>query len=129
MTPPRTPVLVGYGQVNQRDEEPSVEPIDLMAAAARAAADPRVLEALELPLEDGLAASASAAGGSAPKSSRKGAGRRPRARSRGLRQAEARLRFDVEESDGVEHLGHGRGAGRLRGSAGARARPGDRLRP
>ncbi len=47
MTPPRTPVLVGYGQVNQRDEEPSVEPIDLMAAAARAAADPRVLEAVD----------------------------------------------------------------------------------
>ena len=47
MTSPRTPVLVGYGQVNQRDEDPSVEPIDLMAAAARAAADPRVLEAVD----------------------------------------------------------------------------------
>jgi acetyl-CoA C-acetyltransferase len=47
MTMPRTPVLVGYGQVNQRDEDPSVEPIDLMAAAARAAADPRVLEAVD----------------------------------------------------------------------------------
>ena len=47
MTTPRTPVLVGYGQVNQRDEDPSVEPIDLMAAAARAAADPRVLEAVD----------------------------------------------------------------------------------
>lgn len=44
---PRTPVLVGYGQVNQRTEEPSVEPVDLMAAAARAAADPRVLEAVD----------------------------------------------------------------------------------
>ena len=47
MTTPRTPVLVGYGQVNQRDEDPSVEPIDLMAAAARAAADPRILEAVD----------------------------------------------------------------------------------
>ena len=45
--PPRTPVLVGYGQVNQHDENPEVEPIDLMAAAARAAADPRVLEAVD----------------------------------------------------------------------------------
>lgn len=44
---PRTPVLIGYGQVNQRDENPSVEPIDLMVAAARAAADPRVLEAVD----------------------------------------------------------------------------------
>jgi acetyl-CoA C-acetyltransferase len=43
----RTPVLVGYGQVNQRDENPGVEPVDLMAAAARAAADPRVLEAVD----------------------------------------------------------------------------------
>ncbi len=45
--PPRTPVLVGYGQVNQHDENPSVEPIDLMAAAARAAADPRVLQEVD----------------------------------------------------------------------------------
>ena len=45
--PPRTPVLVGYGQVNQLDENPDVEPIDLMAAAARAAADPRVLQAVD----------------------------------------------------------------------------------
>ncbi|MDG4666862.1 acetyl-CoA acetyltransferase [Mycobacterium sp. 236(2023)] len=44
---PRTPVLVGYGQVNQRTEDPSVEPVDLMVAAARAAADPRVLEAVD----------------------------------------------------------------------------------
>ncbi|MBU9765255.1 acetyl-CoA acetyltransferase [Mycobacterium sp. TNTM28] len=44
---PRTPVLVGYGQVNQRDENPDVEPVDLMVAAARAAADPRVLEAVD----------------------------------------------------------------------------------
>ncbi len=47
MTTPRTPVLVGYGQVNQRDESPGTEPIDLMVAAARAAADPRVLEAVD----------------------------------------------------------------------------------
>jgi acetyl-CoA C-acetyltransferase len=40
-------VLVGYGQVNQLDENPEVEPIDLMAAAARAAADPRVLQAVD----------------------------------------------------------------------------------
>ncbi|MEO3759407.1 acetyl-CoA acetyltransferase [Mycobacterium sp. B14F4] len=44
---PRTPVLVGYGQVNQYDENPDVEPIDLMVAAARAGADPRVLEAAD----------------------------------------------------------------------------------
>mgnify|MGYP006265775287 CR=1 FL=1 len=44
---PRTPVLVGVGQVNQRDESPHTEPVDLMAAAAREAADPRVLQALD----------------------------------------------------------------------------------
>src|ERR1700756_4120032 len=48
---PRTPVLIGYGQVNHRDEiDPatrSVEPVDLMAAAARRAADPRVIEAVD----------------------------------------------------------------------------------
>ncbi|BBX37357.1 acetyl-CoA acetyltransferase [Mycolicibacterium mageritense DSM 44476 = CIP 104973] len=44
---PRTPVLAGYGQVNQRDESPDVEPVDLMASAARAAADPRVVEAVD----------------------------------------------------------------------------------
>jgi acetyl-CoA C-acetyltransferase len=44
---PRTPVLVGYGQVNQHDEHPEVEPVDLMVDAARAAADPRVLEAID----------------------------------------------------------------------------------
>jgi len=41
---PRTPVLVGYGQVNERNGDPAVEPVDLMERAARAAADPRVLE-------------------------------------------------------------------------------------
>jgi acetyl-CoA C-acetyltransferase len=44
---PRTPVLVGAGQVNQRTEDPGVEPVDLIAAAAREAADPRVLAALD----------------------------------------------------------------------------------
>jgi acetyl-CoA C-acetyltransferase len=44
---PRTPVLVGYGQVNQHDDDPSVAPIDLLERAARAAADPRVLEAVD----------------------------------------------------------------------------------
>jgi acetyl-CoA C-acetyltransferase len=44
---PRTPVLIGYGQINQRDERPDVEPVDLMEAAARKAADPRVLEAVD----------------------------------------------------------------------------------
>ncbi|KUI22561.1 acetyl-CoA acetyltransferase [Mycobacterium sp. GA-1285] len=44
---PRTPVLVGYGQVNQRDFRPEVSPIELMVTAARNAADPRVLEAVD----------------------------------------------------------------------------------
>ena len=44
---PRTPVLVGAGQVNQREESPGTEPVDLMAAAAREAADPRVLAAID----------------------------------------------------------------------------------
>ncbi len=48
---PRTPVLIGYGQVNHRDEidpaKRSVEPVDLMAAAARKAADSRVIEAVD----------------------------------------------------------------------------------
>jgi len=44
---PRTPVLVGAGQVNQRDDAPDVEPVDLMAGAAAEAADPRVLRALD----------------------------------------------------------------------------------
>ncbi|GFG75949.1 acetyl-CoA acetyltransferase [Mycobacterium botniense] len=46
-TDPKTPVLVGYGQVNQRDETAYLEPVDLMAAAARHAAEPRVLEAVD----------------------------------------------------------------------------------
>jgi acetyl-CoA C-acetyltransferase len=48
---PRTPVLIGYGQVNHRDEiDPearSVEPVDLMATAGRQAADSKVLEAVD----------------------------------------------------------------------------------
>jgi acetyl-CoA C-acetyltransferase len=45
---PRTPVLVGYGQVNQREDTSNPpEPVALMAAAARAAADPRVLAAVD----------------------------------------------------------------------------------
>lgn len=40
-------MLVGYGQVNQRDENPEISPIDLMVDAARNAADPRVLEAVD----------------------------------------------------------------------------------
>jgi acetyl-CoA C-acetyltransferase len=45
---PRTPVLIGFGQVNQRDgADDAVEPVELMAAAARRAADPRVLQAVD----------------------------------------------------------------------------------
>ncbi|MDT5146535.1 MAG: acetyl-CoA C-acetyltransferase [Mycobacterium sp.] len=48
---PRTPVLIGYGQVNHRDDiDPatrSVEPVDLMVAAAREAASSRVIEAVD----------------------------------------------------------------------------------
>lgn len=44
---PRTPVLIGYGQINHRDETDPLEPVDLMAAAARRAADDRVLRAVD----------------------------------------------------------------------------------
>jgi acetyl-CoA C-acetyltransferase len=48
---PRTPVLVGYGQINHHEDraadENTLEPVDLMVAAARQAADPRVLEAVD----------------------------------------------------------------------------------
>lgn len=44
-------MLIGYGQVNHRDEidpeKRSVEPVDLMVAAARQAADARVIEAVD----------------------------------------------------------------------------------
>ena len=36
---PRTPVIVGAGQVNERLDNPELEPVDLMAMAAREAAD------------------------------------------------------------------------------------------
>ncbi len=44
---PRTPVLVGSGQINQHEDNPDTEPVDLMVAAARRAADARVLEAVD----------------------------------------------------------------------------------
>jgi len=44
---PLTPVIVGVGQVNQRDEAPGTEPVDLMASAVREAGDPRVLSAVD----------------------------------------------------------------------------------
>ena len=43
---PRTPVIVGVGQVNEREDAADLEPVDLMAMAAREAADPRVLQAV-----------------------------------------------------------------------------------
>ncbi|QEN14166.1 acetyl-CoA acetyltransferase [Mycolicibacterium sp. ELW1] len=43
---PRTPVLVAAGQVNQRDDA-QIEPVDLMVAAAREAADSAVLQAVD----------------------------------------------------------------------------------
>jgi len=45
---PRTPVLIGYGQVNQHDDiADPVEPVALMAAAARVAADERILATVD----------------------------------------------------------------------------------
>ncbi|MCA2266524.1 acetyl-CoA acetyltransferase [Mycobacterium marseillense] len=48
---PRTPVLIGYGQVNHRDDiDPatrSIEPVDLMVAAVEKAADAAVIEAID----------------------------------------------------------------------------------
>src|ERR1700681_251286 len=44
---PRTPVLIASGQVNQHDDTAENEPVELMAAAARAAANARVLEAVD----------------------------------------------------------------------------------
>ncbi len=43
---PRTPVLVAAGQINQRDDA-QIEPVDLMVAAAREAADSKVLQAVD----------------------------------------------------------------------------------
>jgi len=44
---PRTPVLIGAGQVNQYDETETPDPVGLMAVAARAAAESHVLEAVD----------------------------------------------------------------------------------
>ncbi|BBZ13725.1 acetyl-CoA acetyltransferase [Mycobacterium branderi] len=44
---PRTPVLIGYGQANLFEDNPDVEPVDLMVAAAREAADQPVLAAVD----------------------------------------------------------------------------------
>src|SRR6201997_1792518 len=48
---PRTPVLVGYGQLNHHEdaaaEQNAEEPVDLMVKAARRAADAAVLEAVD----------------------------------------------------------------------------------
>lgn len=45
---PTTPVLIGYGQINQRDDaSPLLEPVDLIAAAARAAVTDKVLRAVD----------------------------------------------------------------------------------
>lgn len=43
----RTPVLIGEGQVNHYDDDAAVEPVDLIAAAAREAVDPRVLRRID----------------------------------------------------------------------------------
>ncbi|MBS9532712.1 acetyl-CoA acetyltransferase [Mycobacterium sp. M1] len=46
---PRTPVLIGYGQLNHHGTgDDHLEPVDLMAAAARRAADERVLAAVDV---------------------------------------------------------------------------------
>ena len=54
MDPSRTPVLVGQGQITQREPDPekALAPLDLTAAAARSAADDsgagaRLLESLD----------------------------------------------------------------------------------
>lgn len=45
---PRTPVLIGSGQVNQRDDaDENVDPVGLMASAARRAGEPAVLRAVD----------------------------------------------------------------------------------
>src|SRR5512144_1253465 len=44
---PRTPVLIGSGQVNQYDDDEAPDPVGLIALAARAAADARVLESVD----------------------------------------------------------------------------------
>jgi acetyl-CoA C-acetyltransferase len=44
---PRTPVLIGSGQVNERGTDQAPDPVGLMAVAARTAAPARVLEAVD----------------------------------------------------------------------------------
>ncbi len=44
---PRTPVLIGSGQINHYDDDEAPDPIGLMALAARQAATARVLEAAD----------------------------------------------------------------------------------
>src|SRR3954470_457292 len=44
---PRTPVLIGSGQVNERSTDEAPDPVGLIAAAARTAARPRVLESVD----------------------------------------------------------------------------------
>ena len=44
---PRTPVLIGSGQVNQYDDDEAPDPVGLIAEAAREAADAHVLEAID----------------------------------------------------------------------------------
>jgi acetyl-CoA C-acetyltransferase len=43
----RTPVVIGVGQINQYEDLPEREPVDLMAAAAREAGTERVLTAVD----------------------------------------------------------------------------------
>ena len=44
---PRTPVLIGSGQVNQYDDGETPDPVGLIAVAARQAAESGVLEAVD----------------------------------------------------------------------------------
>jgi acetyl-CoA C-acetyltransferase len=44
---PRTPVLIASGQVNKYDDDEALDPVGLMAEAARDAANPHVLEAVD----------------------------------------------------------------------------------
>ena len=44
---PRTPVLIGSGQVNHYEDGEAPDPVGLIALAARQAAEPRVLEAVD----------------------------------------------------------------------------------
>lgn len=45
---PHTPVLIGVGQINQRDDAyTTIDPVELMAAAARRAGGDQVLRAVD----------------------------------------------------------------------------------